>query len=311
MLLSCPISKCQLLEYLHVRDSNVTEFGLHIAVQGLKRLRFLDHQLPIPDNDRNVQRPTAHLQSFMCSRNGIARFTCTVPLSSGGVYSTKKYEVSVLSDANLAGVVDIMANFNNLQRLVHNRPYLITFEGGIVPYLAQFGDPLQRLKFYRLQELDVLFTFVMCPRVKNLSLLWNSAYVSTLQNLIIPKCLEHFKFVGELESEMGGRCKDMSALLMAPSLKTVYIENCPNLDDEMIQNAFESHRFENLESLTLINCENVGKDVFVDAFLSRRNSLKALKLVFCHHLCTVANQEEWGRLAELFNWDLKVEFILP
>ena len=311
MWISSHLSVCQLLEHLHLRDSKVTEFGLHIAVRGLKKLRFLDHQLPIPDNERNVRQPTAHLKSFMCSRHGIARFTCTIPLSSDGMHSTKKYSSTSLSDVVIAGVFDVMANFNHHKRSVYRRNLLITFNGGVVPYLARFGQPLQRLKFYRFQGLELEVVFMMCPRLRKLTLLWNSSYVSTLPIVTIPTCLEHFKFVGELDSEMDGNCGDISTVLLAPSLKTVYIENCPNLDDEMIQNAFKKHQFETLESLTLINCENVGKDVFEKAFLCRLNALKSMKLVFCHRLCTVANQEEWARLAGGLNFDLKIELIVP
>ena len=180
--------------------------------------------------------------------------------------------------------------------------------------------------------------FRTCPRLLKLRLLHNVSYTplppplpppppptsltrissgqrgSVDKSIVLPPIisnyLEHFELVADLDERENGYCPELSMILMSPKLKSVTIEKCFYLVDKMILDAFESHGFENLKSLTLIDCNQLSKTAFVDVFLSRSNSLKQLTLLYCEKLCTASNRDEWLLLARQRNWDFFMELTI-
>ena len=313
---------CQLLESLFVRKSNVSRYGVEVAVGRLGNLRYLDSEHPLPPNERGIQRPTPSLLSFMCTRHGVVKMKCTLPLTDT-VLSSKLVQANFVTNIDLAEVRDLLSAFSNVPRQAPNLDHLITFEGGVVQFLTRFGAESETVELLFLHRVDVCLILGTCRRLRNLTLFRISSFQSrpvqdgnaqpaTGSNPppSIVKCLEHFRFVGDLDSEEADCGELLSVVLAAPNLKCLEIENCPNLVDTLLLDAFNVHRFETLESLTLINCDELTRDLFVHLFLSRNNSLRRVKLIFCKNLCTISNRDEWQSLAKMRHWDLTLEMTM-
>ena len=312
---------CQQLESLFIRNcSNVSQNGVNLAMNFLRNLKVLDHELPLPQNDRNIQRPTASLISLMCNQRNVVKLTCTLPLTTD-VLSSKQVQANFVTDTHLTAVAEVM----NLKPEPDNLLNLITFEVGVVNFLTRFGTPLTTLELLNLHRVDVLFIFRTCCRLQNLALFQIASFQSntfpnpTTHPLLVlhgsneppvARNLETFRLVGNLGSEEAN-CRDiLSIVLMAPNLRVLEIENCTHLVDTILLDALSQQGFERLESLTLINCNELTKDVFVHVFLTQTKNLKYLKLVRCTHLCTVSNRDEWMSIAKRFNWDLRIEITI-
>ena len=293
----------------------------------LTNLKFLDHQLPLPiieNTERIIQRPPGFLKSLNCSANGCVVVNCTIPLALT-VLSSKYAACNFVEDNNLININDVKDDFHAIPIFNLFRRYIIRFEQGVVSYLTRFGAPLQSLELHFFENVNVSFICRTCPRLLKLTLFHNNSYrplpppvprhCGSIDNPvqippIIANHLEHFEFSAYLEDRESGNLPELSMILMSPNLKTVFIEKCVYLIDRMILDAFESHRFDKLESLTLIDCNELSKEAFVNVFLSHSNSLKQLRLLYCEKLCTTSNRDEWLLLARQRNWDFFMQITL-
>ena len=313
------VGGCKLLESLFVRNSNVTEDGIRTAMIHLTNLKYLDHELPLPiieNNERIIQRPPGYLQSLSCSANGSVVVMCTIPLALN-VLSSKRAADNFVEDNNLINIRDVKDDFHALPLFNLFRRFIIRFDQGVVSYLTRFGAPLQSLELQFLENVNVSFICSTCPRLLKLTLFHNISYrplpppvhrhCGSSNNPepifpIIANHLEYFEFSANLQYRESGNLPELAMILMSPNLKSIFIEKCFFLVDRMILDAFENHRFEKLESLTLIHCNRLSKEAFVDVFLSHSNSLKQLRLLFCEQLCNTSNRDEWLLLAQQRNW---------
>ena len=319
-----------MLEALFVRNSKVTPDGVRTALNLLKNLKYLDHQQPLPtveNIDNNVQLPHGSLKSLRCTGYGNVTLECTIPLADNvlsSIYVTDDY----VEDMDLIRSYDVKNNFHEGPHLVFDRAYFLRFDRGIASYLSRFGTSLQSLELESFPEVDVSIILRYCPLLKQLKLFQNIDYTSFIPTahtpslsappaynpIILPSIsvihLENFEFIARSTLRESGDCPELLTILMSPNLKRIKIENCFYLVDQIIIDAFNFHRFQKLESLTLNNCNQLNKKAFSDVFLSQSNSLKTLRLLCCDKLCTESNRNEWMLLAEKQNWDFNMEIVM-
>ena len=169
----------------------------------------------------------------------------------------------------------------------------ITFDGGIVPVLKAVGGSLNLLKLRGLDMyMDLTAIDYFCSNLCHLFLKSNLDYMLVqLRTRSMFKKLETMHLASN-ETPSRWVPEDVEPihvishnilllLLSSPVLKDVSIEGCYNLRDDLVQQAYNIHGFENLEQLGIYSCKSLTNEGFGVFMKVISNPLKTITFGDC------------------------------
>jgi hypothetical protein len=115
------------------------------------------------------------------------------------------------------------------------------------------------------------------------------------------------KNLEELNILHGDSCvklEKISALISFSSLKSILLQGCCVLTDDILLKVANCHLFKNLESFKIFGCQSVSKKG-IDVLMKEGNSLKELEVRSCGRVM-LRHVASWVRKAYLKNWDLSI-----
>jgi hypothetical protein len=95
-------------------------------------------------------------------------------------------------------------------------------------------------------------------------------------------------------------------LLSSPLLVEILIGRCSTLNDDILQKVARIQKFNNLEKLVVMLCDNVTEKG-IDIFMNTQNPLKDILIDRCDEI-SKSNAECWERQAKKNNWQLLIDY---
>ena len=306
--------RCGGLEFLLIRDTSVTSFGVHLAVKNLRKLKQLDCN----EDLRNcvpaaIVRPMSHMTSFTCTLKGKLTIEKYSLLSPDALiqYRSTRMEDDVYN-YQLASMFDLSAKLIVRPSRQTLFPY-ISFRLGIVPCLTRFGALLKNLSLDNFSDVDIFFITSTSPLIQSITLQRCSYRDPTTSLIPLPARNIPPSFIETIiyEGTMGGYVSshELFHLLMSPKLTNISFSFCSTVNDDILFRAFDSHRFQHLKRITLFFCCNVSNEAFKSVFLVEPNVLEYVKIVACQQLSMPEVRVEWKELARTNNWDVEFVFL--
>ena len=164
----------------------------------------------------------------------------------------------------------------------------LTFNGGFLPLLKQFGSSLTSLTISNLHQCPINIRAIVenCHKLESLSL--NFILTSSTgpledepnpsKRMKTDPLLKNLKIL-ELSYCYDLTSEDLDLLLASPALEELTLKGIYSAKDGAFQKAENIHQFRNLERLKLY-CPNVTK-VVIDLLMSDENPLKKIEICRC------------------------------
>ena len=303
---------CKLLEFFFARTNGVTKYGITLAIQYMRKLRFLDNKhllAACKEVGGNVLPPNTILKTFSIKSNEFLELGYQLVNWANSPDEFQKRMISYygyLTNSSLTSVVGDVANeleFPTTAASTVDNVQKISFQQVVVPFLKQFGKSIQEIRLLYTQGVDIFAITGTCPLLQSITLIGCPNSTSSVPRPVpAPPNVEYLKVCGSTNLEIG----DLLHLLLSPSLREIVLWNCSALCDAVLQISFRRHRFRNLERLTFRYCTNVSSDMFSSCFLSESNALTYIDIGNCGDLSTMASRHKWLSIAASQNWGLQI-----
>ena len=161
---------CDSMEYLFLRSTSVTSFGVCLAVQHLRKLKYLDcvHALRASSDNLVIVPPKSYFNSFHCSVEGRLQFETVTELSPYTVgQRVTRREVNV-SSYQLANLHDLSSPLRPF--LLQNLNPYFSFTADVVPcFKSRFSGSLRNISLQYLLAVDVFVLTTTCPHIKSIT----------------------------------------------------------------------------------------------------------------------------------------------
>ena len=261
---------CNRLESFFARNTKVTHFGICLAMTILKHLKFVDHkslQVANEELSANVLPPKMILKLCSFGNYEFLKLQFKV-IQSTEIPSDFHHQFigysKYVKSISLASVKD---NGTYLERLP-SRFYLpcpsreISYVNGVAPFLADYGQDLQAIRWHYVGKVDIFSVLALCPRLTSMVLRSENYFQSAPCPTIAPQHLEHLKF-----SSGGDNLKkdELLHLLLSPNLKVIDISLCAVLCDDVRKRSGITD-FENWKSLSSSVATTFRKQCFLPFF---------------------------------------------
>ena len=325
-----PSSLCKTLQHLLIYSTGVTKQGARMAIRNLTMLKFLAHEriFEILLDAELIQKELNHylskIHSFLFVRLLVFNISPYRGGSLGQVLQLCPSLTAIhiiyakgLTDSELSSILSLK-NLVRFQLHYHCREdddeedFEITFIGGVVPLLKEFGNSLRVLDIICFAIVDIWTILKFCPNLTSLffnnhcdsltalseselTLFRNEKERFILKNLVKLDCAGH-----TISAEI------LHFLWSFPLLEDIYITHCDILTDEFLQNAVKCHKFNNLMRLSIRHCDFVTKHG-IDSFMTHHNRIEEISIDFCQNVMP-RNAYDWHLRAKRENWKLNVHF---
>jgi hypothetical protein len=268
---------------------------------------FLNQNLEIPK------------YSLICLEIATAFYDVYIPKTLGFVVSLcpSVTEVEIKSYLGLtdSDLLDLLS-LKNLRNFKMSGDYpsigKVTFGGGVTPILKAFGNSsLKKLSLAFLRDVNILVITQLCPNLHSLDLIDNLNYFTAklVEEWVkteptepqVLKQLEKLRLFGS-----GIPREHLILLLSSPLLVEITIGRCSTLNDDILQKVARIQKFNNLEKLVVMLCDNVTEKG-IDIFMNTQNPLKDILIDRCDEI-SKSNAECWERQAKKNNWQLLIDY---
>ena len=300
---------CSRLESLFARNTEVTHFGICLAITILKHLKFVDHKSLQAANEElgtRVLPPKLILKSFSFGDYEFLKLQFKV-IQSNEILSDQHRFISYSGYVKSISLASMEDNGTDLESQPSHSYLLgpsreLSYVNGVAPFLADYGQELQAIQLLHVRKVDIFSVLTLCPRLQSMVLRSENYFKSVPRPTIAPQHLERLMFSGgnNLNND------ELLHLLLSPNLKAIEISLCASLCDDVLMKAFRHHGFRKLEELTFNFCCNVSLPLFSSIFLSESNALRSIELCYCPPLSTSQNRNDWLSLAASRNWHLNI-----
>jgi hypothetical protein len=264
-----------------------------------------------------IQKLEIPKYSLVCLE--IAPYASYIPKALGFVVSLcpSVTEVEIKSYLGLtdSDLLDLLS-LKNLRNFKMSGDYpsigKVTFGGGVTPILKAFGNSsLKKLSLAFLRDVNILVITQLCPNLHSLDLIDNLNYFTAklVEEWVkteptepqVLKQLEKLRLFGS-----GIPREHLILLLSSPLLVEITIGRCSTLDDDILQKVARIQKFNNLEKLVVMLCDNVTEKG-IDIFMNTQNPLKDILIDRCDEI-SKSNAECWERQAKKNNWQLLIDY---
>jgi hypothetical protein len=221
------------------------------------------------------------------------------------------YSYEGLTDSDLLDLLSLK-NLRNFKMSGFPSNGNVTFGGGVTPILKAFGNSsLKELSLSKLSDVNILVITQLCPNLHSLDLIDNLNYFTAklVEEWVkteptepqVLKQLEKLRLFGS-----GIPREHLILLLSSPLLVEILIGRCSTLNDDILQKVARIQKFNNLEKLVVMLCDNVTEKG-IDIFMNTQNPLKDILIDRCDEI-SKSNVECWERQAKKNNWQLLIVY---
>ena len=289
---------CRGLENLLIRGTSVTPKGVSHALIHLRNVKIVDYDEKHP----GIVCPETFMTSFSCDDEGSIVIETIIMLPPHGFLRCTRIEKKVYSN-QLANMIDLSSRLCPVDENVDPR---MSFDLGIVPFLARFGRSLLNLSLHRLNGVNIFLISTSCPHLKSIKLKSCSFVPLGAQNIPM-SFIEEIEFDGTNGRQITRR--GLFHLFLSPNLTNISIVHAIYLSDHMLNFAFCKHRFQHLKRLKLFGCGNISNEAFKSTFLVESNALRSIKIWGCLQLSLPNVRDEWNELVSKKNFDVDIVFL--
>ena len=183
----------------------------------------------------------------------------------------------------------------------------ITFDGGVAPLLKVFGRSLETLMLGGVKLVCLSSIINFCPNLITLFISGASGSFKDENLFQVEKKPPILKELKVLNCYFQVPADILLLLLSFPSLENISIGRCDSLTDEILVEAFKSHRFKHLQKLELVICDSVTWRCIRALLLNGCDSLELISLHWCKSL-GLYTSEYLRSLISKKNWNLFVSY---
>ena len=312
---------CKTLQNLNILRTSVTQKGIQVALRYLFSLKVLNSYntfnalVELAQLAKDSNRPGLYNDKFSIS---ILYTPCDHPISSESIRLALSlcnlvnrvaiHATEGLKDSDLLCLLSLNQLYG-LRILESSSKSEITFDGGVVPLLKNFGKSLGILSFQHFDSVRISTIAEFCPNLTSLKVNYKARRPlrggSSVDNesdiLLMKDKLPLFKNLKTLFCEGDIQPDILLCLLSSPLLHRLVVHYCETFSDEVLQKAADFHGFQNLQVLDLFGCNSVSKRG-IEALLVDSNPLHKISLCFCKNL----SSWEWLRsMIVRRNWNVE------
>ena len=185
----------------------------------------------------------------------------------------------------------------------------LTFNGGFLPLLKQFGSSLTSLSIKNLHKCPINIQTIVenCHKLESLSLnfILTSSTGQSEDELKPSKRMKTDPLLENLKTLELRYCDDLTSddldlLLASPALEKLTLQGIDSVNDVTFQKAENIHQFRNLEYLKL-HCRNVTTKV-IDMLMNDANPLNKIE-IFCCQSWPREDFRNWESTVREKSWD--------
>ena len=274
------------IETLDILGTRVTKKGIRMVLESLPSLKILYCDFPT---------------QLLAELSG-------TPLERMRSSVSKIFLSSIVSDNELLELLKLKSLSElHFPCLLGN--FGVTFNGGILPLLKQFGSSLTSLTISNVFECPINIRAIVenCHKLESLSLnfIWTISTGQSEDELKPSKrmktdpLLENLKTL-DLRYCRNLRSDDLDLLLASPALEKLTLQGIDSVNDVTFQKAENIHQFRNLEYLKL-HCRNVTTKV-IDMLMNDANPLNKIE-IFCCQSWPREDFRNWESTVREKSWD--------
>nr|CAH0099456.1 unnamed protein product [Daphnia galeata] len=309
------LGQCKSIVKLWTIDTQVTIFGIHIALKNLPKLIYWDmvtFQTLIEMHEQmDLEKEFVEIPRCFSNCSELEHRCQYSAYISGSLKMVLPFcpflsEVRITTrpgfkDADLMYLVYL----EKLSKLVINDCHggnEITFDYGIIPLLKAIGRNLIDLDLIQLRTpINITAVGELCPNLQKLFLCDNRIYTSMLQPKFEMKKLKDVSIYYLKSCEIPS--ENLAFLLSSPLLQRINLKQCDALTDDHLLRIAKVNPF--LKVLSLRDCNSItekGVNVFM-----QENEISKMHLSSCRNISPCAIMK-WKREALQKNWDLHVVY---
>ncbi len=307
------LGQCKSIVKLWTIDTQVTIFGIHIALKNLPNLIYWDmvtlqtliemHEqmdlekefVEIPKCFSNCSELKHRHQHSAYTSGSLKMVVPFCPFLSKVRIHTKPG----FKDADLMYLV-YLEKLSELGIIGCELGNEISFDYGIIPLLKAIGRNLINLNLAHLRTpINITAVGELCPNLQKLSLLKNHIYTSIIQPKFEMKNLKEVSIFDLKSCEIPS--ENLAFLLSSPLLQRITVDHCDALTDDHLLRIAKVNPF--LKALNLQYCNSItekGVNVFM-----QENEISFVHLHDCRNISPSA-KIKWEREALQKNWNLLV-----
>ena len=306
------LGQCKSIVKLWTIDTQVTIFGIHIALKNLPNLIYWDmvtfETLIEMHEQMDLEKEFSEIPRCFSNCSQLEHRDLDSTYTSGSLKMVlpfcpflSKVEITTkpgFKDADLMYLV-YLEKLSELEIEGCQSGNEITFDYGIIPLLKAIGRNLTNLRLILLRTpINITAVGKLCPILQKLFLYANRIYTSMVQpKFEMKKLKDVFITFCEIPSE------NLAFLLSSPLLQSISVRQCDALTDDHLFSIAKVNPF--LKVLSLTGCNSItekGVNVFM-----QENEISVMHLTSCRNISQCAIMK-WKREALQKNWDLRVNY---
>ena len=323
--------KCKKLVKLHISNTAITHKGAQRAVEHLQSLQLLE----FPDTCDVIYRARTHCGDRArdeLAKEDVLRLRL-LTMSQMKDYAAPVQEtvhVSVLVCPYLTEVhfmrgatdecVRSLSELEHLRvlHLGNSDEELITFDGGVLPFITERGSSLLDLSLHEVNKIDIGAIAACCPNLKKISCLvagYPTAEfpIHTHPELIMAMKHPPFSMLEQVKvlihSPENTFPPQYVKLLMVKALKlrSLHLAFIHALDDTVLDFILEANSLKELEVCYLESCHSLSGDG-IRRLIQECEVMKSLVMKYCNEI-TRQDFSEYCKLCSDNNYEMNIEWL--
>jgi hypothetical protein len=312
---------CKTIQKLSILHTSVTKKGIQVALKNFLFLNILENcyivdalaelaQSVIDSKQPGFYNNTFSISTLYTSPDTPLRSN-SLPLALPLCHLVNQVSICVtkeLKDSDLLCLLSIKM----LRKLeiggssfCQTGETAITFDGGVAPLLKAFGRSLETLMLGGIKLVCLSSIIEFCPNLISLFISGASGSFKDEDLFQVKNKPPILKELKVLTCYFQVPADILFVLLSFPSLEKISIGLCDSLTDEVLLEAFKSHRFKHLQKLELFFCDSVTWRCIRVLLLNGCDSLEVMSLHQCKCL-GINTFEDLHSLISKKNWNLYI-----